>query len=107
MATLGSRKKLLRLWMVSHHRLGGELQREFLNYSMVNKILSFEYQFVENAILRERKKLLSEILESVERQTIERQEFLKQRIYGRSRSYLCTVCNSAVIGADCLCRTAA
>ena len=107
MATLSSKRKLLRLWMESHHRLGRELQREFLNHSMVNKILRFEYQFVENAILREKQKLLSEILGSVKRQTIERQEFLSQRIYGRSRSYLCTVCDSAVVGADCLCRTAA
>lgn len=107
MATLSSRKKLLRLWMENHHSLGKELQREFLNHAMVSKILRFEYQLVENAILRERQKLLPEILKSVERQTIERQEFLSQRIYGRSRSYQCTVCNSAVVGADCLCRTAA
>lgn len=107
MDTLSLKRKLLKLWMENHHRLGEELQKEFLNHSMTSKILRFEYRFVENAILRERQKLLPEILRSVERQTIERQEFFQQRTYGLSRSYQCAVCNSAVIGADCLCRTAA
>jgi len=107
MTSLDSKKYLLNLWMTSHQRLGRELQCEFLNHSLVEQITKYDYQFAEVAIIDQKKKLLPEILETVRQLQDEREEFLRQERKVARRSYTCLVCESEVIGLDCLCRTAA
>ena len=107
MTNLYSKKYLLNLWMTSHQRLGRALQGEFLNHGLVEQITRYDYRFAEIAIVHQKKKLLPDILETVRQLQVEREEFLRQERKVARRSYTCLVCESEVIGLDCLCRTAA
>ena len=107
MTNLSSRKYLLKLWMASHQKLGRALQGEFLNHGLVEEITRYDSRFAEIAIVNQKKKLLPEILETVRQLQYERDEFLRQERNVSRRSYTCLVCESEVIGLDCLCRTAA
>lgn len=100
------KKNLLGLWMLQDESLGKQLQREFFDHPMVTEILKYDYRFAENAIVCEKRKLLSDILNSVRRKQDEREKFLERRRELTRRSYSCLVCETEVIGLSCLCRAA-